>query len=110
MVKRQVLDVDPLRPERLHDRGEDSRTVCDVHLHAEELRRLLERVAQKLLSLRRRLPDPTREEAGVAALERGLELLDAAAMLGERCAQLRRVLEEDVDPDARICSEIGRAS
>jgi hypothetical protein len=59
-----------------------------MDLHAEELLRLLERVAQQLLALRRRLADPAREEAGVAALERRLELLDAPAVLGERAAQL----------------------
>ena len=102
VVELEVLDVDPLRAERLHDRGEDPRPVGDVHLHAEELGRLLERVAQELLALRRGLADPAREEARVAALERRLELLDPAAVLGERGAELRRVVEEDVHPDARV--------
>ena len=48
------------------------------------------------------LADPAREEAAVARLERGLELLDPAAVLGQRLADRAAVLEEDVDPDARV--------
>ena len=57
-------------------------------------------------SIRRRLPaaSPIQrgEEARVAGLERGLELLDPAAVLGQRLAERRGVLDEDVDPDARV--------
>ena len=42
------------------------------------------------------------EEAGVAALERRLELLDPAAVLAERGLERVGVVEEDVDPDARV--------
>ena len=98
----EVLDVDPLRAEGLHDRRQDPGPVGDVHLHAEQLRGLLERVPEELLALRRSLADPAREKAGVTAFERRLELLDAAPVLGERRAQLRCVVEEDVHPDARV--------
>ena len=53
-------------------------------------------------AIRRRLADPAREEARVARRERGLDLLEAPAMLGERRAERLAVLEEDVDPDARV--------
>ena len=36
------------------------------------------------------------------AVERGLDLLDPAAVLGERLADRGRVVEEDVDPDPRV--------
>ena len=49
-----------------------------------------------------RLADPAGEEAGVAARERRLDLLDAAAVLGERGGERLAVVEEDVDPDARV--------
>ncbi len=56
--------------------------------------------------MRRRLPlglaDPAREVAGVPLRERSLELLDAAPVLGERRGERLAVLEEDVDPDARV--------
>ena len=48
------------------------------------------------------LADPAREEAGVAGRERRLDLLDPPPVLGERRRQRRAVLEEDVDPDARV--------
>ena len=50
----------------------------------------------------RRLADPARQPARVAAPERLLELLDPAAVLAERRPELVGVLEEDVDPDARV--------
>ena len=46
--------------------------------------------------------DPAGEEAGVGGRERVLELLHAAAVLGERGGERLGVLEEDVDPDARV--------
>ena len=49
-----------------------------------------------------RLADPACQEPRVAARERIFELLDAAAVLGERGGQRLGVLEEDVDPDARV--------
>ena len=42
--------------------------------------------SEQLAAVLRGLADPPREEARVAVSERGLELLDAAAVLGERVA------------------------
>src|SRR4051794_41919713 len=53
-------------------------------------------------AVRRGLADPAREEAGVALLERSLDLLDTAPVLGQRAADRAGVVEEDVDPDARV--------
>ena len=50
----------------------------------------------------RRLGDPARELAAVLGGERPLELLDPAAVLAERRDDRLAVVEEDVDPDARI--------
>ena len=50
------------------------------------------------------LADPAREEAGVALLERRLDLLDAASVLLQRSADRGGVVEVDVDPDARVRS------
>ena len=48
--------------------------------------------------------DPAREEAGVARVERLLQLLDPAAVLAQRLAYRAGVLEKDVDPDPRVRS------
>ena len=50
----------------------------------------------------RRLADPAGEEACIALLERGFNLLDQAPLLRERSADRTGVVEEDVDPDARV--------
>src|SRR6476646_10506289 len=50
----------------------------------------------------RGLSDPAREVAGVALLQRRLHLLDAPAVLRERAADRLCIVEEDVDPDARV--------
>ena len=102
MLQVEVLDVDPLRAERLGDPGEHAGPVG--HVHAQPLQRagVGVRGLEQPAPVRRRLADPAREEAGVAGRERGLELLDAAPVLGERRGERGAVLEEDVDPDARV--------
>ena len=48
------------------------------------------------------ITDPAGEEAGVAGRECALELLDPTSVLGERLRHGLGVLEQDVDPDARV--------
>jgi len=98
----EVLDVDALRPERLRDPGQHARPVGDVDAQVVELARVGVGVRQHPPPVSRGLADPACEEARVARLERGLELLDAAAVLAQRVAQLLCVLEEDVHPDPRV--------
>ena len=73
-------------------------------MHAQALQRAGIRVLalEHAAPVRRRLADPAGEEAGVALLERGLDLLDPAPVLGERAADRVGVVEVDVDPDARV--------
>src|SRR6478609_9142376 len=98
----EVLDVDPLRAERLRDAGEDAWTVRHVDAKLVQVARVGEGAREHLAAVVGGLADPACEEAAVALLERGLELLDAAAVLGERLPDRAAVLEEDVDPDARV--------
>ncbi len=98
----EVLDVDPLDAERLRDPREHARPVGHADEHALQLARVGERALEQAALVDAGLADPAGEEARVARLERGLELLDAAAVLGEGGGERVRVLEEDVDPDARV--------
>ena len=49
-----------------------------------------------------RLADPAGEEPGVPRRERALDLFEQPPLLGERRGQLFAIVEEDVDPDARV--------
>src|SRR5581483_9487640 len=97
-----VLDVDPLRAERLGDSLEHARAVWDVQANVVERARVLVRDVEHAPSVLRRFADPPREEAGVALREGGLDLLDPPPVLGERLADRAGVVEEDVRPDARV--------
>ena len=101
-AKFEVLDVDPLGAERLCDPGEDAGPVGDVDAQALELARLGEPARQHPLPVPGGFGDPAGQEARVARRKRGLELLDAAAVVGERRLQLVGVVEEDVHPDPRV--------
>src|SRR4051794_28092098 len=102
VVQLEVLDVDPLRAERLRDAGEDARPVGDVHAQPLQLPRVGILALEHPPAVPGRLADPAREKARVALLERRLDLLDSAAVLRERGADRLGVVEVDVDPDARI--------
>ena len=102
MLELEVRDVDPLGAERLEDPGEDARAVGDVHAQPVQGARVLVGRVEHPAPVAARLADPAREKAGVAVGERGLELLDAAAVLGERGCERVAVVEEDVDPDPRV--------
>ena len=77
--------------------------VGDVDAHAVQRAR---RRRTRCSSIRRRLPaaSPIQRARKPASpcVERGLDLLDPAAVLGERLADRLGVVEEDVDPDARV--------
>ncbi len=102
VVELEVLDVDLLGAERLRDPREHARPVGDVHAHALHRAGILVGLRQQAAPVAAGLADPAGEPARVARLERPLELLDAAAMLDERGAELLGVVQEDVDPDARV--------
>src|SRR5687767_15101734 len=102
MLHLEVLDIDPLGAERLEDPRENTGTIGQVHAHTMECTWILVRGLEQASPVAARLADPTGEETRVAARQRILELLDAAAMLGERGRERLAVLEEDVDPDARV--------
>ena len=82
--------------------GDHARPVGHVHAQPLELARVAVGGLEQPPPVRRGLADPAREEAGVAGRERRLDLLDAAPVLGERRGERDAVLEEDVDPDARV--------
>ncbi len=102
MLHLEVLHVDALGAERLEDSREHARTIGKVHAHAMERSRVLVGGLEQTTPVAARLADPACEEPRVAARERVFELLDAAAVLGERGGQRVAVLEEDVDPDTRV--------
>ena len=103
VLQLEVLDVDPLRAERLEDPGEHARPVGDVD--AQPLQRAGVLVGGRR-ACRRRLPpaSPIQRARKPASprCERRLELLDPAPVLGERGGERLAVLEEDVDPDPRV--------
>ena len=102
MVQLEVLDVDPLRAERLEDAGEHARPVGDVDAQPLQRAGVGEGRREQPPPVAARLADPAREEARVARAERRFDLLDAPPMLGERGGERLAVVEEDVDPDARV--------
>src|SRR5581483_2933848 len=99
VLQLEVLDVDPLGAEGLRDSREDSGPVGDVDADAMERAWVVVRVGEHPAAVAGGLADPAREEARVAGGERVLELLEPAAVLDQRAAQLVGVVEEDVDPD-----------
>ena len=102
VLQLEVLDVDPLRAERLRYPRQDAGAVGDVDAQLLEGAEVGVRLRQHAPAVATRLADPACEEAGVAGVERLLQLLDAAAVLDERLADGAGVLQEDVDPDPRI--------
>src|SRR5215207_1661431 len=60
------------------------------------------RLREQAPAVARRFADPPCEPAGITGLEGALELFDPTPVLGERGAHRLGVLEEDVDPDARV--------
>ena len=75
------------RAERLRDPGEHARAVGHVDAELVEIARVGERAGEHAAPVVRGLADPAGEEAAVAGLERGLELLDPPPVLGERLAE-----------------------
>ena len=73
------------------DAREHARPVGHMDAEAEEVAGILVGGGEHAAAVRRRLPDPAREEARVVGPERGLELLHAAAVLGERAATAPRL-------------------
>ena len=102
MLHLEVLHVDALGAESLEDSREHARSVGKVHAHAMERTRILVGGLEQTTAVAARLADPACEKPCVAARERVFELLDAAAVLGERGGQCVTVLEEDVDPDTWV--------
>ena len=102
MLELEVLDVDPLSTESLGDRSQDAGPVRHVDAQAMQRARVGIGDLEHAPPVPGRLADPARDEARVAGRERLLELLDPAPVLGERVSQRLRVVEEDVDPDARV--------
>ena len=98
----EVGDVDPLGAERLRDPGDHAGPVGDVDAQALERAGIVVGGLEQAPPVRRRLADPAGEKARVAGLERRLDLLDPAPVLGERGRERDAVLEEDVDPDPRV--------
>ncbi len=98
----EVLDVDPLRAERLEDPGQDARPVGDVDAQPLQRARVVVGRREQAPAVAARLGDPAGEEARVAGGERCLELLDPAAVLAERGDERVTVVEEDVHPDAWV--------
>ena len=90
VVQLEVLDVDALGAERLRDAGEHARPVGDVHAQALQLAGVRVLALEHPAAVAGGLADPAREKAGVALLERRLDLLDAAPVLGERAAERAR--------------------
>ena len=103
VVQLEVLDVDAGGAERLRDARDHAGAIGHVrvdlhHLVGVALVRGLERAAPVAARLR----DPAREEARVARLERGQHLVREPAVLADRGGERLAVVEEDVDPDARV--------
>ena len=89
-------------PERLEDPCEDARLVGDVHPQPLERTGIVVRGRKHPATLAAGLADPAGDESRVAVAQRRLELLDPPPMLRERAEQRLAVVEEDVDPDARV--------
>src|SRR5207249_1681838 len=102
VLELEVLDVDPLRPERLRDPGEDAGPVGNVDAQPLELPGIAVRPVEHPPPVLRGLRDPAGEIARVAGAERLLELLESPPVVGECRTQLLGVVEEDVDPDPRV--------
>ena len=98
----EVLDVDALGAQRLRDAREHARPVGDVDAEALQRSRVGVLALEHPAAVLARLADPAGEEPGVAALEGGLDLLEPPPLLGERLPERVGVVEEDVDPDARV--------
>src|SRR6266508_541894 len=78
VLQLEVLDVDPLRAERLRDAGKNARAVGNVDAQTLKGARLLVRLREHAAPVPRRLRDPAGEEARVSLPQRALELLDEA--------------------------------
>jgi hypothetical protein len=102
VLELEVLDVDPLGRERLRDPGEDTGPVGNVDAELLERARVGIHAFEQASAVAGRLADPAREEAGIAPGERSLDLLEPATVLRQGVADRLGVLEEDVDPDARV--------
>ena len=100
----EVLDVDPLRPERLRDPREHARAGRECAPAAScSVAGIGIRLGQQPPPVLRRLADPARQVAGVGLVERASRAPRRGA--GARRARARAlvgVLEEDVDPDPRV--------
>src|SRR5689334_2224415 len=97
VVQLEVLDVDALGAERLGDACEHAGPIGHVHAEAVEVAGVRVLAVEHPPPALRRLADPAREEAGVTLRERGLDLLDAPAVLRELGSDALGVVEEDVD-------------
>src|SRR4051794_16645593 len=86
MLELEVLDVDPLGAECLRDPLQNARPVGDVHAHLVQRARVVVGDVEHAAAVLRRLADPAREKPRIALGKRGLDLLDPAAVLGERLA------------------------
>src|ERR687887_1085104 len=102
VLELEVLDVDPLGAERLGNAREHARAIRHVHAELLELARIGVGLGQHAAAVAGSFADPAGEEAGVSTRESRFELLDPTAVLAERFPERSRVLEEDVDPDARV--------
>ena len=102
VVELEVANVDARRAEGLEDLGEDVRPVGHVDLDALEGARVAVGDVEHPAAVGGSLADPARDELAVAAAERGLDLLDPPAVLGEACADCVGIVEEHVDPHARV--------
>src|SRR3954451_20052493 len=99
VLELEVLNVDPLGAERLRHACKHAWAVGHVDAEPLQRARVVVRALEHPSPVPRRLADPAGQEAGVALGERDLDLLDPAPVLGERVADGRAVVEEDVDPD-----------
>ena len=88
--------------ENLIGRDQEIRPVGDVDAHALDRAGILVGLGEEPPAVPARLSDPAGQPARVARLERALQLVDPAAVLGQGAAKLLRVVEEDVDPDPRV--------
>src|SRR6266576_3717695 len=92
VMQLEVLDVDPLGPERLCDPGKDAGAVGNVYAELLQLAGVRVGIRQHPAAVARGLADPAGEEAGVSGIEGVLELLDQPAVLGQRLPERGGVL------------------
>ena len=77
-------------PSACEDPRQHARAVGDVDDHALQLARVVERARQHAAAVAGRVADPARQEPGVARLERPLQPLQLAAVIGEQRRRRRR--------------------